>query len=187
MFPGKSEKPDRGRNGDLGGQIAAFLGGERWAVDMMAAWARKVATHEAWGFETPDDIVQATLLALVQNFRRGAFAEGNLRAYVRRIAKNMCVSSYRKSRSRGEHVALEAVSLVADAPESGEEVEQRTTLARVMEQMGEECRRIVTLAYVHGYSRKEIGEELGISVEAARVRLFRCIQGARLTLNGDGP
>jgi RNA polymerase sigma factor (sigma-70 family) len=185
MFHGQSKALDRAQGGDTGERIVAFLRGDRWAVDMMAAWARAVAAHEAWGFETPDDIVQATLLALVQNFRRDAFVGGNLRAYVRRIAKNMCVSSYRKLRSRGEHVALEGASVTA--PESGDRVEHRAMLARVMEQMGEECRRIVTLAYVHGYSRGEIAGQLGISVEAARVRLFRCIQSSRLMLNGDGP
>jgi RNA polymerase sigma factor (sigma-70 family) len=172
---------------DAGEQIAAFLDGERWAVGLMADWARQVAVHEAWDFETPDDVVQATLLALVQNFRRGGFVEGNLRAYVRRIAKNMCISSYRKTRARGEHVALEDVSFGIASPASGADVERRATLARVMEGMGEECRRIVTLAYIHGCNRKEIGNELGISVEAARVRLFRCMQSARMMLNGEGP
>jgi RNA polymerase sigma factor (sigma-70 family) len=181
VYPGRSQEPDPSHREEIG----AFLRGERWAVDKMATWARAVAAHEAWGFESPDDIVQATLLALVQNFRRNAFTGGNLRAYVRRIAKNMCVTSYRKTLSRGEHVALETVSPAIVT--SGAGVERQATLARIMEHMGEECRRIVTLAYVHGYSRSEIGDLLGISVEAARVRLFRCIQSARLMLNGDQP
>lgn len=188
MFPRESkQEAERPASETTDVQVAAFLKGERWAVGLMADWARQVAAHEAWGFETPDDVVQATLLALVQNFRRGGFVGGNLRAYVRRIAKNMCISSYRKVRARGEHVALEDVSFGIESSISGADVERRAMLVHIMERMGEECRRIVTLAYMHGYNRKEIGQELGISVEAARVRLFRCIQSARVMLDiGEG-
>jgi len=168
-------------------QITAFLKGERWAVAMMTEWARQVAAHEAWGFETPDDVVQATLLALVQNFRRGGFTEGNLRAYVRRIAKNMCVTSYRRTRVRGEHVALEDVSSRIAVPALDADIDRYATLKRVLERMGEDCRRIVILAYVDGYSREEIGSELGISIGAVRTRLFRCLQSARSIVEGNLP
>jgi RNA polymerase sigma-70 factor (ECF subfamily) len=146
---------------------------------MMAGWAMTVAVHGAWGFETPDDVVQATLLALVQNFRDGRFHGGNLRAYVQRIAKNMCITHYRRVRARGEHVSLEDTTHAPASRLSGEDMERRVMLNRILDRLGENCRRIVLMAYIQGYSRKEIGERMGISEQAARVKLFRCIRNAR--------
>jgi RNA polymerase sigma-70 factor (ECF subfamily) len=145
----------------------------------MAGWARSVAVHGAWGFETPDDVVQSTLLALVQNFRDGRFKGGNLRAYVQRITMNMCISNYRRARARGEHVPLEDTTPAPASRASGEDTERRVMLNRILDRLGKNCRQIVIMAYVQGYNRKEVGERLGISEQAARVKLFRCIHKAR--------
>ncbi len=181
---GQSESPDTGRSHELSADPSdvvaqGFLQGRPEDVRQVAEWARSVAAHRVWGFETSEDIVQATLLAVVQNLRDTRFKDGNLRAYVRRIAKNMCISSYRKIKNRGEHVSLDAC---ADPPAplaSGDDIERRAVLNRVLEQLNQGCREILIFAYVQGYSRKEIGERLGVSEAAARVKLFRCIKGAR--------
>lgn len=176
---GRSDPSGPGGADETAGQIEAFLRGESPTVRLMAGWARSVATHRAWGFETPDDVVQSTLLALVQNFRDGRFKGGNLRAYVQRITMNMCITDYRRSRARGENVPLEDTTPAPATPWSGEDTERRVILDRILDRLGEKCRRIVVMAYIQGYSRKEVGEQLGITEEAARVKLFRCISKAR--------
>jgi RNA polymerase sigma factor (sigma-70 family) len=170
------------KSGEL---IAAFLQGEITAVRTIAGWAETVARYEAWGFESPEDVVQATLLALVQNFRDGRFAGGNLRAYVRRIAKNHCVTNYRKIRSRGEHVSLEDMTLGLAATPPHVDGEDRVLLEAALDNLDEGCRRIVLMAYLHGHTRQEIARQLDISEEAARVRLFRCLQRARAIARGE--
>ena len=164
---------------------ALFLDGHTGTVRIISEWARSVAAHRVWGFENAEDIVQATLLALVQNLREGKFSGGNLRAYVRRIAKNMCIDTYRKARARGNHVSLEESGRQHPARRPGDEMEHSNMIERILERLSEACRRIILLAYVHGYSRREISFRLGISEEAARVRLFRCIRNARALLNGS--
>ncbi|MEJ2722344.1 MAG: sigma-70 family RNA polymerase sigma factor [bacterium] len=150
----------------------------------MALWARTVAGHRVWGFETTEDIVQAALLAVVQNLRDGRFDGGDLRAYVRRITKNMCITSYRRLKSRGEHVSLDQTAdPLASAP-SGADLERRIVLERILEKLNQGCREIIVFAYVDGLSRREIGRRLGISEEAARVKLCRCIKSAR-ALSGE--
>ncbi len=88
--------------------VADFLDDGPGAVATVSRWARDVAEHRAWGFETPDDIVQSALLALVGNFRSGRWVDGDLRAYVRRIAKNLCVTSYRRKLTRGVELSIDA-------------------------------------------------------------------------------
>jgi RNA polymerase sigma-70 factor (ECF subfamily) len=165
--------------------IAGFLKGELSAVRTIAGWAETVARYEAWGFETPEDVVQATMLALVQNFRDGRFAGGNLRAYVRRIAKNHCVTNYRRMRSRGEHVSLDDIASGLAAAPSYVDGEDKLSLKAVLDELDDGCRRIVLLAYMEGQSRDEIARQMDISVEAARVRLFRCLQRARSIAQGE--
>ena len=191
MFSGDSkERPDqKGRQNTASSetecQIKAYLDGQPETIHMMAGWARSVAAHKAWGFETPEDVVQATLLALVQNFRDGKFTGGNLPAYVKRIAKNMCITSYRKTRTRGEHISIDKSPFPPSSRQSGESIERRALLYRILEQMEEGCRQIILLAYAYGYSRREIGRRLEISEEATRVKLFRCIRHARTMLDGS--
>ena len=166
--------------------VGEFLNGKPDAVRAVSDWVRSVVVHRAWGFRDTDDIVQAALLALVKNLREGRFEAGDLRAYARRIAKNMCVTNYRRIRARGIHVPLEDGDSLAGDRSSGEEMQRNALLNRVFESLSEGCRRIVLLAYVEGYSRKEIGDLLGLTEEAVRVRLHRCIQNARDVMNGIG-
>ena len=166
--------------------VREFLGGRPASVRMVAGWARSVAAHRIWGFENTEDIVQATLLALVQNLREQRFKGGNLRAYVRRIAKNMCISYYRKVRTRGSHVPFEEDAHHSAPQHPGKEMECRTLVDRIFERLTDACRQIILLAYIHGYSRKEISDRLGITEEATRVKLYRCIRNARTLLNGFG-
>lgn len=167
--------------------IAGFLENEPGSVGLLASWARSVALHRAWGFETPEDIVQATLLALVQIFREGRFTGGDLRAYVRRVAKNLCVSSYRKARVRRIHVPLEETSAAASAvADRSSDPERTALLRRVLGLLDEANRQIIMLAYLWGLSRKEIASRLGISEGAAKVKLFRCMERARSLIEGQG-
>jgi RNA polymerase sigma factor (sigma-70 family) len=185
-----AHKQDRGGSGEATPRetqvlIDGFLAGELDAVRTLAGWAKTVADHEAWGFETSEDIVQATLLALLQNLREGRFAHGNLRAYVRRIAKNMCITSYRKMQTRGDHLSIEEDGQTPAASRSGDDIERLTMLEEVLVKLNETCRQILLLAYIQGFSRSEIGERLGISEDAARVRLFRCVRTARAMIEGE--
>jgi RNA polymerase sigma-70 factor (ECF subfamily) len=164
--------------------VGEFLNGKPEAVRAVSGWVKSVVVHKAWGFQDTEDIVQATLLALVQNLRGGRFEPGDLRAYARRIAKNMCITNYRRIRARGIHVPFEEGDSLAGDRHSGKEVQLSAVLNRILESLSEGCRRIVLLAYIEGYSRKEIGGLLGVTEEAVRVRLHRCIQTARGFLKG---
>lgn len=182
MSPDERRETTTGNRGttasDHDAQIRGFLAGDLESIRLFAGWARSVAGHQAWGFQDSEDVVQATLLALVKNLRQGRFVRGNLRAYVRRIAKNMCIDNYDRLRRQGGE-ELDELQHSPASMNPGEALERKLLLDRILEQLEERCRRLIRLAYVEGFTRSEIGEQLGISEEAARVRLFRCIQSAR--------
>jgi RNA polymerase sigma-70 factor (ECF subfamily) len=161
--------------------IAAFLASRPDAVRDVSGWIRSVTAHRAWGFDDSEDLVQTTLLALVRNLRAGRFAPGDFRAYVRAVAKNICLSSYRKARVRAREVPLEEADGEADGgPRSaGPDPGRRAILERVLERLEDACRQILALAYLEDLSRAEIAARLGVSEGAARVRLFRCLEKAR--------
>ncbi len=179
MFPEDTKESTARAAGETNKLIQDFLLGRIEAVRTVAEWSRTIAVHKTWGFESPEDVVQATLLALVQNLREGRFQAGDLRAYVRRITKNMCITNYRRIKSRGEHVSLEDANPHPAVRTSGEQIERNLLIEQILARLGESCRQIIVFAYLKGYSRKEISKHLGISEEAARVKLCRCIQHAR--------
>lgn len=160
--------------------VAGFLANRPEAIGTVAAWARQVARHRDWGFETPEDIVQATLLVLVTNFRENRFTGGNLRAYVQRIAKNMCVSSYRRARVRRGTVSLDQEPAIArNAAAEVEDPDQELTVQSILRRLDEPCRRLIQLAFGLGLSRREIAARLGVAEVTARVRLYRCLRAAK--------
>jgi RNA polymerase sigma factor (sigma-70 family) len=162
--------------------IRDFLGNEPGTVARLAEWARSTARHRAWGTETPEDVVQSTLLALVDNFRRGRFIGANLEAYVRRIARNQCLDAYRRACVRRSHAEVVQREPPPSAP-FGLDPERRVDLRRAFEAMEEACRELVVLAYFYGYSRKEIGRLQRISETLVKVRLFRCLERVRQRLD----
>jgi RNA polymerase sigma-70 factor (ECF subfamily) len=163
--------------------IRDFLANGPEAIARLAGWARSVARHRAWGCEAPEDVVQATLMALVTNFREGRFAGGNLEAYVRRIAKNHCLDCYRRDRVRQAHLTdlrrQDPPRLVGSL---GLDPGLRVDLHRVFDLMEAACRELVLLAYFLGYSRKEIAELQRISETLVKVRLHRCLERVRARL-----
>jgi RNA polymerase sigma factor (sigma-70 family) len=170
--------PDQA-DGETEKYVRDFLAGRPEAVRTVSGWVRSVVANSVWGFQDTEDIVQAALLALVRNLRHDRFEPGNLRAYARRIAKNMCVTHYRRVRARGSHVSLDANESLSVDCTSAAATERRAVLDGVLGRLDEGCRRIIHFAYVQGFSRAEISERLGISEGAVRVRLYRCIRRAR--------
>jgi len=160
-----------------------LLANEPGAIATAARWAREITRHHAWGFESPEDVAQETLLALVRNLRDGRFTSGDFRAYVRRIAKNISISSYRRARVRATTIPLEE-DMQPAAAGADARVEHGASVGRILAGLDETCRRLIALAYLYGLSRREIAGRLGISEGAAKVRLFRCLERARASQAG---
>jgi len=175
----QSDAAANGREPEVESQrlVEDFLAGRPQAVARITSWAWPVAAHRAWGFETAEDIVQEALLAVVRGLRTGRFSRGDLRAYVRRIAKNICISAYRRARTRGTQVGQVEELPMADP--AGRRAEGLVAANDLLSRLDEACQRLILAAYYYGTPRKEIAQRLGISEGAAKVRLFRCLEKAR--------
>lgn len=103
----------------------------------------------------------------------GPIRQETIKAYLFTIARNLHRDERRRRR---EHVSLEDASLPDRGPGVHAEVEHRTTLQRVrqtLRRVPRADRRALLLFVFREMSYAEIGEALGISVGAARSRIFR--------------
>lgn len=129
--------------------------------------ARSLLSDEA----LVEDVVQETLTRAVETGPRRHEA---LVAWLRTVTRNVAYKSYRSTarrRAREEDAArAERLPATSDLVARGEMLE--TLTASVME-LPETSRQAVLLRYYEGLSYEQIGEQLGIGVGAARMRVHR--------------
>lgn len=127
--------------------------------------------------EDARDVVQEVYLRAWKGIRRFR-GDAQPSTWLYRITAN-CASTHlaRRSRHRTEPFAagFDPVELSGDAQpearaEAGIELEE---VARALGELPPKLRAVVVLRDVYGLSHEAIGEELGISVSAAKVRLHR--------------
>ena len=100
---------------------------------------------------------------------------GNFGGWARRIATNLALDHLRKSR-REAPLTVDPEDSRADTRAGGDAAERREirdAVARAMSELPPKLRVVATLALVEDVSYREIGDALGISEGAARVRGFR--------------
>lgn len=175
--------------------IHSYLEGERHAVAQVDGWIVAAAKpfrrriREEW-----DDVVQETRLEVFQALGRGQFrGEAQLKTYVFRVVSHTCLDHLRR-RSRWQWTELaegqaEGRGAERRSAARGVPVETAELVARVLEQVPEECRSLWAML-VAGLSYREMGRAVGAGAGALRVRVLRCRKRAlelrdRLLGGGD--
>lgn len=132
--------------------------------------------------EQAADVVQETFISAFQHI--GRFQRGYLRAWLLRIATNLCYDALRRRRSRPT-APLEALLARPDSPElrtlEGEAdpesyAEQRELMREIrlaLEQLPPEQRAVVVLCDSEGFPYAEAAQVLGISQGTLKSRLSR--------------
>lgn len=131
------------------------------------------------------DLIQETMLRAYKNFHR--FEEGtNCRAWLFKIMTNTFINIYRSKQKESTSVSFDDVDdnflysqLESSADTTGDP--ERDFLAKMIdedvveaiEQLPEEFRMVVVLAFYEGYAYQEIAEILGIQVGTVKSRLHR--------------
>lgn len=123
----------------------------------------------------PDDLVQE---AFVRVLRRGIDEIDDLDAYLRRTVLNL-VSNERRSWLRRQRAFRRHG--VADDIESSTFVDVGDLFA-----LSPDLRAVLWLAEVEGWDYRQIGELLGCSDGAARMRAARAREALRTQLSGEG-
>ncbi|UTW56735.1 RNA polymerase sigma factor [Kordiimonas sp. SCSIO 12610] len=148
------------------------MGIEKTLKNYSGMLSRIVASYEADPV-LQQEVMQEVSLAIwraLPKFR----GEGSEKAFVARVAQNICLTHVRKEVRRPRSVELDydMKSDVASPEEQTEKEQQREKLLHAVRGLPLPMKQVVTLA-LEGFSHKEIGAALAISENNAMVRFSR--------------
>jgi RNA polymerase sigma-70 factor (ECF subfamily) len=166
-----------------GDEVSEFLRGDSVRFEAIRASVRTVVrSFRLRPAALEEDLVQETLSRLFANLSAGAFrGESRLATYAQRIARYTCLDAIRRRRMSAE---VDPSALAAPSPEAGPEgtllrSEAHRRNLKVLASLSPECRELFRLIFVEGVPYAEIGERLGISEAAVKLRVHRCRLTAR--------
>lgn len=152
-------------------------------VGTHAAMVRRIATIYERDPHRIDDLVQEVWLALWQALPRIA-DEARHKAYIARVAQNICVTHVRRAVARRTEPISE--TLAEERPELEETLTRSTQLARLTEavRLLPDSLKLVVSLFLEDMPVGEIATALGLSEGAVSVRLHRAKAALRLALRG---
>jgi len=135
--------------------------------------------HMTYQREASEDMVQTVFYKMLRY--RGSFTgEGEFVAWMYQIARNVLKDNAKKGNKQGMH---QDVGELADRLPGGtspdehlEKKQANAGLYRAMEKLSDDNREILTLSRFQELKYQEIGQILGITEGAAKVRAFRAMQ-----------
>jgi RNA polymerase sigma-70 factor (ECF subfamily) len=139
--------------------------------------ARRVGDRDA-----AEDLTSEVFHKALANLRRFEWRGAPFAAWLLRIAVNAIAD---RAQRAGKEVAVDdppEVSAEATADVDLEEVERRTRLFRLVEQLPEDQRRVVAMRFAEEKSIREIAEALGRTEGAVKQLQFRGLQNLRTAL-----
>ena len=171
------------RYDDDAGLVKAVLDGDKDAfvflVDRYQGAVYAYCLNQVSSEEDAKDITQEVLLKAYLNLgqlkRPYAF-----RSWLYTIASNECRMWHRKHQS---HEPLEAAAETATTAHRSD-LETRLTVKKEIDALSESQQLVLRMHYFSGFTVKEIGEFLGVSREAIKVRLHRAREKLGLRLKG---
>jgi RNA polymerase sigma-70 factor (ECF subfamily) len=127
--------------------------------------------------DAADDLVQDCLeRALSRWYLRRR--DGDLRAWLFTILRNLYISDFRRRRRRGLHVGLEDAAFLGVNPAQEAQIETRDVLV-ALDQLSEEQKSVLLLVGVEDFSYEEAARILGVPLGTVMSRLARGRQRLR--------
>ncbi len=126
-----------------------------------------------------EDVLQDVFLGLPEALKTYE-GRGSLEGWIKRVAVRTALMKLRKHRIRRES-SLEHGSSIPSATSPGSVVD-RIALERAFQKLPQHLRSVFVLKEVEGYTHAEIGEILGISVTASKIKLYRARKRLRQEL-----
>jgi RNA polymerase sigma-70 factor (ECF subfamily) len=129
-----------------------------------------------------EDCVSDTFTRYIQLLRNGRQLEGNLQAYLYRMAHNWVVDYYRKQRPT-ETLESDAHPAPDGNPEADVGEQQETQALRAaLARLPYEQRMVIELRFIEEWSHDKVAEILGKSVDATRALQYRALESLRQLL-----
>ena len=142
-----------------------------------AHFVRAAARGVLGGDAEVEDVVQETWLRAMDRQPR---EPGALRAWLRRIARNLALDAYRRRRARRAHETAAAAGEALPSVEAiAEREEARRRLVSVLLALEEPYRSAILLRYYEECPVAEVARRLGVPLETARTRLRRGLERLR--------
>lgn len=181
---------------DLGTLIEAAKGGDRRAFDDLVRHTYEdtytLAYRLTGNEEDARDVVQETYLRAWKGLKRFR-GDAQFSTWLYRITANASYTMMKKRRKhRHEPVGddLEQIpdsKFVSDPEALADASMLRDQVSAAVETLPAKLRAVLILRDVYGLTHEEIGDELGISVAAAKVRLHRARRKLHDEIFGEGP
>lgn len=133
-----------------------------------------------------DDLLQESYYRFLSASRQG-MSEAHEKNYLFRIATNLLRDHWRRGKA-AEPLVPDTAS-VAGKDDTAGRVQVQSDVGRALERLKPRERELLWLAYVEGFSHKQIAETIGLKTESIRLLVFRARQklGALLRKRGLGP
>lgn len=168
--------------------VAAFKDGDPRAFDaLFARYGQPIFGYVYRSVNDPalaEELAQEVFLKAFLHLRRTA-ADTVFKAWIYHIATTTCIDAHRAAARRPVPVRdEEALALIADReaddPEQRQiQREQRRAVRRALDTLPTHYRQALILRQLQGLSYAEIGEALGISVDAVTSLIHRARQAFR--------
>jgi RNA polymerase sigma factor (sigma-70 family) len=185
--------PDAGAADDAA-VVAAFKGGDVRAFDaLFVRYGQPIFGYVYRSVGDPalaEELTQDVFLKAFLHLRRTA-PQTSFKAWVYRIATTTCLDAQRAAARRPIPLrAEEALDLVADQQSTDPEQrllqrEQRSAVRRTLDALPAHYRQALLLRQWQDLSYAEIGESLGISVDAVTSLIHRARQAFRTAYRQD--
>jgi RNA polymerase sigma-70 factor (ECF subfamily) len=120
-----------------------------------------------------EDVAQEAMLRLwkiAPDWRPG---EAKVSTWLHRVAANLCIDLLRKRRRLSAEEAPETADDAPSAQARLEQADRAAALREALDALPDRQRAAVTMRHFSGLSNPEIGESLGVSVEAVESLLAR--------------
>jgi RNA polymerase sigma-70 factor (ECF subfamily) len=127
-----------------------------------------------------DDLVQDCLERALSRWRLRR-PDGDLRAWLFTILRNLYINAYRAEKRRGDHVSIDHAPSLGVRADQETSLEARDALA-ALDQLAEEQRSLLLLIGVEDLSYAEAAGLLGVPIGTVMSRLARARQRLRAVM-----
>lgn len=129
--------------------------------------------------EDAEDVFQEALIVLIKNIRKPNFSlTAKLGTYLHSIVYNIWMTKLRKKGKMGVTMEIEeeVIDLSEDTLEEKKTIEKKYDLIKIaLEQMGDDCKKIIVDYYYKKIKLKDIGVALGYTDGFVKVKKNRCM------------
>jgi RNA polymerase sigma-70 factor (ECF subfamily) len=162
----------------------ALMAGEANAFERFVEHFRSKVFHYSWVMcgspEDAEEVAQETLLKVFESFDQLREPE-RVRAWVFRIARNVCLMQRRKSVFAPAHeLSLDELPPADEVPDCGRapegallRAELRAVIDRVIVELPQSYRAVVLLRDMEELSTEETAQILDLSIDVVKTRLHR--------------